>query len=53
MRKDMDVIQFESIVEIRELLEMIEKYINAYPKEKDNNTIKRFYDLLDVMEMEW
>ena len=53
MKKDMDTIQFESRLELGELSKMIEKYVDAYPKEKDNATIKEFYNLLDVMEMEW
>lgn len=32
---------------------MIEKYVDAYPKEKDNTTIKELYGMLDVMDMEW
>lgn len=53
MKKNMDTIQFESRAEIRELIRVIEKYVDAYPKEKDNKTVKELYNLLDVMEMEW
>lgn len=53
MKKDMDTIQFESRAELGELIRAIEKYLEAYPKEKDNKTLKEFYNLLDVMEMEW
>lgn len=53
MKKNMDTIQFESRAELGELIRVIEKYVDAYPKEKDNKTLKEFYNLLDVMEMEW
>lgn len=53
MKKNMDTIQFESREEVRELISVLEKYVDAYPKEKDNQTVKKLYNLLDVMEMEW
>lgn len=53
MQKILDKIQFEYRSEIQELINVIEKYVDAYPKEKDNNTVKEFYDLLDAMDMEW
>ena len=53
MRKNMDTIQFESRAEVGELIKVLEKYVDAYPKEKDNQTVKELYNLLDVMEMEW
>ena len=53
MKKDMDKIQFESRAEIGELIKVLEKYVKQNPKEKENETLKRFFDLLDVMEMEW
>lgn len=53
MKKDMDAIQFESRAEVGKLIRVLEKYVDAYPKEKDNQTVKELYNLLDVMEMEW
>lgn len=53
MNKQMDKIQFENRREIEELMRVINKYIEQNPKEKNNNTLERFYDLLDVMHMEW
>lgn len=53
MKRDMDKIQLESRAEVGALIRVIEKYVDAYPKEKDNPTIKKLYNLLDVMEMEW
>lgn len=53
MKKDMDTIQFESRAEVGEIIRVLEKYVDAYPKEKDNRVIKELYNLLDVMEMEW
>lgn len=53
MQKNLDTIQFESRAEVGELIRVLEKYVDAYPKEKDNKTVKELYNLLDVMEMEW
>lgn len=53
MKKTNDTIQFESRAELGELLNVVERYIDAYPKEKDNKTLKDFYNLLDVIEMNW
>ena len=53
MQKNMDTIKFESRAEVGELIRVLEKYVDAYPKEKDNKTVKELYNLLDVMEMEW
>lgn len=53
MKKNMDSIQFESRAEVGEIIRVLEKYVDAYPKEKDNKTVKEMYNLLDVMEMEW
>ena len=53
MQKNMDTIQFESRDELQELMNVIDKYVKQNPKEKDNKTLSRFFDLLDVMDMEW
>lgn len=53
MSLDMDVIRFESRAEIEETMRVLEKYVDAYPKEKDNRIVKDLYDLLDVMDMSW
>ena len=53
MKQDMDKIVFESRAEIGELLRVLERYVDAYPKEKDNEVVKKLYNLLDVMEMCW
>lgn len=53
MKKNMDTIQFESRAEIRELMKMINRYLKQNPAEKGNNTLERFFNLLDVIEMEW
>lgn len=53
MKSEMDKIRFESKRELQDLMEVVVKYVDAYPKEKNNETLKRFYDLLDVMEMTW
>lgn len=53
MKKDMDKIQFESRAEIQELMKVVDNYVKQNPKEKENKTLERFFDLLDVMDMEW
>lgn len=53
MKRDMDTIKFDERYEIEELMNVIAKYVKQNPSEKENKTLKRFYDLLDVMEMEW
>jgi hypothetical protein len=53
MIKDMDKIQFENRTEIVELMKVIGKYLKQNPAEKQNKTVERFFDLLDVMLMEW
>lgn len=49
----MNKIQFESRSEIIELMNVISKYVGQNPKEKKNKALERFYDLLDMMDMEW
>lgn len=53
MQRNMDTIQFESRNEINELMKVIDKYVKQNPKEKQNKILERFFDLLDVMDMEW
>lgn len=53
MKKELDKIQFEYRAEIQELMKVIDKYVKQNPEEKNNKTLERFFDLLDVMDMEW
>ena len=53
MQRNMDTIQFETRNEINELMKAIDKYVKQNPKEKQNKILVRFFDLLDVMDMEW
>ena len=53
IKKDMDKIQFEYRYEVQELMKVIDKYVKQNPAEKENKTLERFFDLLDVMDMEW
>lgn len=53
MKKDMDCIQFESRREIEEIMQVIDKYVKQNPAEKNNKTLELFFNLLDVMHMEW
>ena len=38
---------------VQELMKVIDKYVKQNPAEKENKTLERFFDLLDVMDMEW
>lgn len=53
MKQIMDKIQFESRAEIQEVMNVLEKYVEAYPKDKDNAKVKELYNLLDYMHMVW
>ena len=35
------------------IMKVIDKYVKQNPAEKENKTLERFFDLLDVMDMEW
>ena len=35
------------------MMKVIDKYVKQNPAEKENKTLERFFDLLDVMDMEW
>ena len=53
MKRQMDKIQFEFRYEVQELMQVIDRYVKQNPGEKENKTLERFFDLLDVMDMEW
>lgn len=51
--KEIANFQFEYRYEVQELMKVIDKYVKQNPAEKENKTLERFFDLLDVMDMEW
>lgn len=51
--RELQQIQFEYRYEVQELMKVIDKYVKQNPAEKENKTLERFFDLLDVMDMEW
>lgn len=53
MTRELASIEFESRAEVRELMRVIDEYEKQNPKEKENATLERFFDLLDMMDMEW
>lgn len=53
MKRELDKIQFENRSEIQGLMIVIDKYVKQNPSERNNKTLERFFDLLDVMDMEW
>ena len=52
MKREIDKIKFESRLELQQLMKMVDTYMKQNPKEKENKTLERFYDLLDVINME-
>lgn len=53
MKRELAKIEFESRAEVQELMEVIDKYVKDNPDEKSNKILERFFNLLDVIEMEW
>lgn len=53
MKQIGDKVQFEYRSEIHDLMKVIDEYVKQNPEEKNNETLKRFFDLLDVMDMTW
>lgn len=53
MKKNLDTIQFENRNEIRELLKVADKIVKQKPDERNNRTLVRFIDLLNMIDMEW
>ena len=53
MRRDFDKIIFDDLEEIGCLLDVIAEYVKQNPKEKDNETLKHFYYLLEEIEFTW
>ena len=53
MKQINGTLEFESPAELEEMMEMVTKYISAYPAEKDNAIIKDFYYKLELMKMTW
>lgn len=45
--------QFENRNEIRELLKVADKIVKQKPDERNNRTLVRFIDLLNMIDMEW
>ena len=48
-----DNMAMEELQQVQELMKVIDKYVKQNPAEKENKTLERFFDLLDVMDMEW
>lgn len=53
MNRNLDIIKFDRRFEVQELIKVIDTYVKQNPKEKNNQTLERFFDLLDAMDMEW
>lgn len=53
MQKSFDTIQFESREEIRNIAIALNEYIKNHGKSSETADIRRLFDLLDIMDMEW
>lgn len=53
MQRELDTIRFEYRYELQELMKVVDRYVKQNPQEKQNETLRRFFDCLDVMDMEW
>ena len=53
MQKNMDMIQIEYRYEISDLLKIITGYEKAYPGECENETLVKFKNILEQIDMEW
>lgn len=53
MKQVGDKIQFESRAELGAVLQMMEQYFKEHPEAKKTENLKRFFDLIDYMEMVW
>ena len=53
MRRDCASIEFESRRELEAIMKVVEQYIKDHPSEKENETLKEFYNHLDSIHMCW
>lgn len=53
MKKDMDCIQFESRMEIGEIITALEEWQKSHKSDSKAKTVEKLINLLDVMHMEW
>lgn len=53
MTRHLDTIKFESRREVETLMDVISKYVEQTPEAKKNDTLRQFYDLLDIIDLEW
>ena len=52
-RKKIQCTEGTDEVEVGEFIKVLEKYMDVYPEERDNKTLKKMYNLLDAMEIYW
>lgn len=53
MKLEMDTIQFESRVEIGEIIQALEEWQDEHKDDRKVDTVKKLIDKLDVMSMCW
>lgn len=53
MRRDFDMIQFESRAEIGEIIRALEEWRDSHKEDKKRDTVQEFIGKLDVMSMSW
>ncbi|MBN2960695.1 MAG: hypothetical protein JTJ17_13765 [Streptococcus gordonii] len=53
MRRDFDMIQFESRVEIGEVIRALEEWKETHKNDQKMETVQELINELDVMSMNW
>nr|CRY97517.1 hypothetical protein [uncultured prokaryote] len=53
MKLDMDMVQFESRVELEYIGHALNVYLKEHGTEEGSSTVKELYDILEVMHMSW
>ena len=53
MRRDFDMIQFESRVEIGEVIRALEEWKEPHKNDQKMETVQELINELDVMSMNW
>lgn len=53
MTRDNAAIEFDSRLEVREILRILSAYMDEHPAERKNDDLRSFYQLLDIMDVEW
>lgn len=53
MKRDCDKITIETREELRDVIIALDTYMDDHPQSECIRNVKRMYNLLDCMDMEW